>query len=260
MQRPYTTIIFDLYGTLLDIHTDEDRPELWEKLAHFYALHGAHYQADALKAAYLEQVQAQLEKQKNKGTDFPDIDILKVFKRLFSSADVKVSSQTLREAARLFRILSLEYVKPYPGAIELLDALKAHGLKILLLSNAQTAFTMDELKATGILPYLDSIYLSSEYRVCKPSPHYFNILLKEEELSPEECLFIGNDHIADIEGASGVGIDSVYLHTNCSQQDVPEVTGAKWQLMNGDLGELLEILTAEGVLRKNEQFLISSLS
>ena len=31
----YETCIFDLYGTLVDIHTDEKKEELWEKLALF---------------------------------------------------------------------------------------------------------------------------------------------------------------------------------------------------------------------------------
>ena len=29
----YENYIFDLYGTLVDIHTDEEKTELWEKLA-----------------------------------------------------------------------------------------------------------------------------------------------------------------------------------------------------------------------------------
>ena len=31
----YENYIFDLYGTLVDIHTDEEKTELWEKLAQF---------------------------------------------------------------------------------------------------------------------------------------------------------------------------------------------------------------------------------
>lgn len=250
MQRPYTTVIFDLYGTLLDIHTDEEKADLWEKMAHFYRIYGAHYTPETLKVAYKKQVAALMDKLIKKGVDTPDIDILKVFKRLFRAYDVKVSQQTLRETARLFRILSLSYVKPYPGAIALLEVLKAQSFKILLLSNAQHAFTMDELKATGLLSYFDNVYLSSDHHVCKPSPRYFKILFESEAIHPDECLFIGNDHISDIEGASGVGMDSVYLHTNCSQQDDPEITGAKWQLMDGDLAELLEILTAEGIINR----------
>ena len=34
----YENYIFDLYGTLVDIHTDEEKTELWEKLAQFLRL------------------------------------------------------------------------------------------------------------------------------------------------------------------------------------------------------------------------------
>jgi putative hydrolase of the HAD superfamily len=29
----YKNIIFDLYGTLVDIHTDEQNPKFWQKFA-----------------------------------------------------------------------------------------------------------------------------------------------------------------------------------------------------------------------------------
>ena len=32
----YDNYVFDLYGTLVDIHTEEDFPKLWEKLALFF--------------------------------------------------------------------------------------------------------------------------------------------------------------------------------------------------------------------------------
>ena len=48
----YENYIFDLYGTLVDIHTDEEKTELWEKLAQFYGYYGAVYTAEELKNAY----------------------------------------------------------------------------------------------------------------------------------------------------------------------------------------------------------------
>lgn len=37
----YDNYIFDLYGTLVDIHTDESDTAIWEKLAMFYGYYGA---------------------------------------------------------------------------------------------------------------------------------------------------------------------------------------------------------------------------
>ena len=41
----YQDCIFDLYGTLVDIHTDEERPQLWEDLTAWYREHGARARA-----------------------------------------------------------------------------------------------------------------------------------------------------------------------------------------------------------------------
>ena len=36
----YTDLVFDLYGTLVDIHTEED-DTVWEKTALFFGFYGA---------------------------------------------------------------------------------------------------------------------------------------------------------------------------------------------------------------------------
>lgn len=53
----YQTYIFDLYGTLVDIHTDETKIEVWEKMALFYGYYGAFYTAEELRQTYRELTQ-----------------------------------------------------------------------------------------------------------------------------------------------------------------------------------------------------------
>ena len=36
----YDNYLFDLYGTLVDIHTDENAKELWKRLAYFMDIMG----------------------------------------------------------------------------------------------------------------------------------------------------------------------------------------------------------------------------
>ena len=45
----YDNYVFDLYGTLVDIHTEEDFPNLWEKLALFFGYYGAVYEPEELQ-------------------------------------------------------------------------------------------------------------------------------------------------------------------------------------------------------------------
>ena len=44
----YKNYVFDLYGTLIDINTDEWSIELWEKMAVYYGYMGAIYTAEEL--------------------------------------------------------------------------------------------------------------------------------------------------------------------------------------------------------------------
>src|SRR5690554_5765041 len=99
----YKAIIFDLYGTLLDIHTDESQEFLWKKMALYYKMRGADFSADELKTAYFEQVDQLLEKKRMKGVEHPDIDILKVFKNLFKIKNIETSRSIALEMARFFR-------------------------------------------------------------------------------------------------------------------------------------------------------------
>ena len=41
LPQQYSNYVFDLYGTLVDIHTEENDPALWQKLALFYGYYDA---------------------------------------------------------------------------------------------------------------------------------------------------------------------------------------------------------------------------
>ena len=47
----YRDLIFDLYGTLVDIHTEED-DLVWEKTALYFGFYGAHYTPTELRSAF----------------------------------------------------------------------------------------------------------------------------------------------------------------------------------------------------------------
>lgn len=82
----YQHCIFDLYGTLVDIHTDEASPRLWARMAEFYRRRGAVYQPGELRTAYFRLVR-QLEGGASPRQDgheaHPEIQIERVFRRLY---------------------------------------------------------------------------------------------------------------------------------------------------------------------------------
>ena len=77
----FKNYIFDLYGTLVDINTNEDSLILWEKLSLFYSYQEANYSSNELKDKYMQLVNTKLKL--NTNTNYPDFNIEEIFKELF---------------------------------------------------------------------------------------------------------------------------------------------------------------------------------
>lgn len=215
----YTNYIFDIYGTLIDINSDESKPELWEKLSAFYHFKGALYTPEELKISYeqkIEKVRTTITH-----TQYPDFPLEPIFNSLYTDKNVIVSREVVEDTAHFFRLLSINYIRLYDGVIEFLKKLKSQNKKLYVLSNAQSIFTHYEMKLLGILDYFDDIFFSADYKTCKPDPQFYNILLDTLKLDKKKSIMIGNDYICDIKGAHDVGLDSLYMHSNLS----PEIEG-----------------------------------
>ena len=215
----YTDLIFDLYGTLVDIHTEED-DLVWEKTALYFGFYGAHYTGPALREAFRAEMVKREAKEGQSYECFPDIPFEQVLAQLFRDRGVTERAEELGvNAAQLFRISSIEYIKLYPGVLEALAELRKQGYRLWLLSNAQRIFTAYELRHLGLGEQLDGIYISSDYRCRKPDVRFYQALLQERGLRPESCLMIGNDRQTDIAGAKAAGLDTLYMHTGLTPAD-----------------------------------------
>lgn len=235
----YYNYIFDLYGTLVDINTNENSKTLWDKLALFYSFNNANYTGKELKNAYKQKVK---EMQLSINTTiYPDFPIEDVFKALFVDKGIYASEDCIKAAAHMFRILSIKYLKLYDGVLQLLDLLKARKKKIYLLSNAQRIFTLYEMKVLGIYEYFDGIYFSSDYYVCKPDLAFYNKIINEFKLDIKNSIMIGNDFIADIEGANNVGLDSLYIESNLSPKVIRKLK-SKYNVLDGNIKKIGELI------------------
>lgn len=223
----YENYIFDLYGTLVDIHTDEEPKELWEKLALFFGYYGACYGADELKETYenlVRQSEGALKKTLEEDPRYaheasPEIEITDVFQSLFERKNVTADRTLAVHTGQFFRVLATEYVRVYPGTEKMLAHLKDSGRKVYLLSNAQRIFTAYEMNVLGIAKYFDDILISSDFQTKKPDERFFQILLDKYKLDVKKSIFIGNDSRCDIGGAKQVGLPSFYINSNISPKN-----------------------------------------
>ena len=215
----YTDLIFDLYGTLVDIHTEEN-DLVWEKCAIFFGFCGVRCTGAELKKSF-QQAMAHREAQAGQSYEcFPDIPFEQVMSQLLREGGAAGNVQELSiQAAQLFRILSIEYIRLYPRVLEALASLRAQGFRLWLLSNAQQVFTAYELRHLGLDRSFDGIYLSSDYGCRKPDARFYRALLTEQKLDPSKCLMVGNDRQTDIAGAKALGIATLYMHTALTPAD-----------------------------------------
>lgn len=118
--RAYKNYIFDFYGTLVDILTDEKDPVLWDKLAQLYQAYGADYKGEGLKKSYAKRVaQARKELIEIKGVAYPEVDLVHIFNQLYVDARPQSSNSNQSDdwgqlIAMVFRVLS-----PYEGSSSL---------------------------------------------------------------------------------------------------------------------------------------------
>ena len=206
-------VIFDFYGTLVDISTDEGYEGFFDNVEALFK---------DIKDLGGKFKELYLKKCKEKEKKVEEIELLDVFKEIY-----EVDDYTAAKIAWTFRLLSLKKLKIYPEVEDFLIKLKLEGYKVFLLSNAQRCFTHIEMASLNIEKYFDKIYLSSDYGVKKPNPKFFKILMNENNLNPFETIMIGNDANADIKGAWKVGLRAIYMETETSTLGIlkPDVKG-----------------------------------
>lgn len=216
--KEYQNYLFDLYGTLVDIHTDENADLVWERLRIYLGSEGGKSTAETLKRKYFSEVMTREKiaaEERGKGAE---IDIAPVFEALYRECGLSPDTQQVAALAKVFRIFSTEKLRLFDGAAQMLERLKGAGKKVYLLSNAQALFTMPELKGLQLLQYFDGIIISSNEGLKKPDRRLYRLALERYDLDPTQTVMVGNDDQADCWGAAHAGLDSMYVFTEQSPQ------------------------------------------
>ncbi|WP_239615577.1 HAD family hydrolase [Cohnella mopanensis] len=235
----YNTYIFDLYGTLIDIHTDEDSPELWERLSLHFQYNGMPAKPEELAQDFQAEIKRQMAAPRIQ-CEHPDFDMHETFTEMARRRGGAATPAWAEETVRWFRMLSIRRLALYDGVEDLLKSLKANHKKVYLLSNGQKTFIEAELRLLGIYDYFDGIAISSEAGICKPDKLFYEYLVREYGADLSSAIMIGNDSTTDIEGARRAGIDGCYIHSNCSP-DTDKVI-CKYQIWDGQFSRISELL------------------
>lgn len=125
---------------------------------------------------------------------------------------VPAGALTVEECLAAYPWGAVPGCRPFPEAAAVLEQLIAAGLKLAIVTNAHQPMALRdvEMQQQGLLHYFPDCRISAaDAGLLKPHPSIFYKALHTFGLRPEEAVFVGDNPVADIAGAQGVGMRAV---------------------------------------------------
>lgn len=207
-KRPsLTTCLFDLDGTLLDVHMPSFLEAYFPLLApHF----GAESDVTAFKSLLISAVR-QMMHNRNEQRRLSQV-FLDAFTPHVDMTEIAVLNTLRRFHENEFEELR-PLTRPFPEARPMLEKALALGYRLALATNP--VFFREAIDARIRWAGLEDIpfrFVSTAENMhfSKPHPEYFNEILRRVDANPMESVMIGNDPAKDLP-AGKVGITTYYI-------------------------------------------------
>ena len=231
MKEKYTTLLFDADNTLLDF--DKAENEALKKVMTDYKLHiteeNCRRYSEINDALWKKFEKGEIEKADIKSTRFREFFKFMKVEEDYDPLEVNNTYISyLREGGYVIE-----------GANELCKALKEKGYMIYVITNGIAATQARRLSLSGLLPYIDDVFVSETIGFQKPKKEYFDYVLSSiKETDKNKILVIGDSLSSDIKGAENA--DLPYIWYNHRKIEIPDTLKA--EAVISDIRELHDIL------------------
>lgn len=105
----------------------------------------------------------------------------------------------------------IRYNELVPGTLDLLEYLVAKNYRLHILSNGFAEVTARKCELSGISRYFETVTSADEINIRKPHPEIFRHALNKSGARISESVMIGDDWVADIVGAQGIGMEAIFF-------------------------------------------------
>jgi putative hydrolase of the HAD superfamily len=140
-----------------------------------------------------------------------EVDLAEISRACLRALGCRVTDEELDTYMHAWQQVVTAETTLHPETLRLLDALRARGLRIGLISNAFTPgrFLRPALEQSGLGARIDAAVFSSDHGKRKPHPTIFEAALAELGAEPGRAVFVGDRLATDIAGAKAVGMTTV---------------------------------------------------
>ncbi|TGC10632.1 HAD family hydrolase [Methanolobus halotolerans] len=201
-------LIFDCYGTLIDIKTDENSPYTYDAVSKWLQYHGVKIGPDTLKENYFRKVKAKMAQSDEK---CPEIKIEEIFADICSENSIwDINTIELGiETSKVFRSASLRKLEIFQESVAVL--VKHFYMPKCIVSNGQRVFSEQELRFLGLYDHFDFIVFSSDLGYKKPDHRLFKYAMERLGLEPHQLLSLGDTLENDIIPPQELGMRSMHI-------------------------------------------------
>lgn len=133
--------------------------------------------------------------------------VKKLMERALGQEHIDLLDECLNDFQKIYRQHCLDHTLPYQGIKELIDDLKAKGIKMSVVTNKPHALAI-KIVETLFPDTFVAIYGQQDLYPVKPDPQSTYLALMAMKLDKKDCLFIGDSQV-DIDTGYNAEIDSV---------------------------------------------------
>lgn len=232
-------VLFDIYGTLVDIHTNEHRDDAFDSLSRFLEYRRVFIPGRELKELYFDHINQQIARSRE---NHPEVDVARAFGHVLRERGRTTDRYLTMITTQLYRSLCRERMRLYGDTFWTLNEFRKR-FRLGIVSDAQRLFCKPELRALRLENFFDAVVISSDYGFRKPDPRLFHIALAALNVPASEAAYIGNKYETDLVGAKGAGFAVVGLIRQTEEEKRTYSNDYEPDFVSDDLrGALREIL------------------
>lgn len=195
----YKAVIFDLFGTLIDMFPLPEYHSLLSEMASVLAISSHDF-----ARLWLQTLNERF------AGAFPTLG--SNLEHICQVIGIPLEDSRIAEAVRIRRQFTRCMFRPRPGTVETLIQLKELGCKIGLVSDCSSEVP-DLWPNTPFMSLVDAPIFSCVVGFTKPDPHIYRLVCKQLAVVPEDCLYIGDGGSNELTGASQMGMHTVLIRT-----------------------------------------------
>ena len=100
----------------------------------------------------------------------------------------------------------------FEHTVPLLKELKKRGLLVGVITNGPSYLQNHKMDESGLREYCDIVVVSGDLGVHKPDKRIFELTAERLGLKCEECVYVGDHPINDIQGALSSGMSAIRMN------------------------------------------------